>query len=245
MIEDGKKFAVFDIDGTLIRWQLFHAIVHHLGKQGYISADTHQAIHTARMQWKNRNNDDSFHAYELTVVHAYKAALPTIAPHEYLTIVDAVFEEYKDQLFVYTRELLAELKEKGYFLLAISGSQDEIIQKLASYHGFDAAIGATLSIKDGTYTGEIISPIFNKDSTLKELTSKYNLTFTDSIGVGDTASDAAILNMVDHPIAFNPSKELFDISEANRWDIVTERKNVVYKLKWHNDGYVLASNKEM
>ena len=29
-----KKIAVFDIDGTLFRWQLFHELVAELGKQG-------------------------------------------------------------------------------------------------------------------------------------------------------------------------------------------------------------------
>jgi phosphoserine phosphatase len=31
-----KRFAVFDLDGTLVRWQLYHALVDRLAKKGYL-----------------------------------------------------------------------------------------------------------------------------------------------------------------------------------------------------------------
>ena len=32
----GRPFAVFDIDGTLIRWQLYHSIADTLARLGHI-----------------------------------------------------------------------------------------------------------------------------------------------------------------------------------------------------------------
>lgn len=236
----GQKFAVFDIDGTLIRWQMFHAIVHHLGKQGFIAKSTHDAIRSARMTWKNRDSGEAFGAYESLLVHAYIDSLKTINPKQYASIVDEVFEEYKDQLFVYTRDLQKQLKAAGYFLLAISGSQDEIIQKLAAYHGFDAAIGAKLIQKNGSFTGEIETPVHDKAAVLEQLVQQYKLTYSQSIGVGDSGGDIALLSKVERPIAFNPSIELYEAATKNGWDIVVERKNVIYELKRQGDGYYLA-----
>jgi phosphoserine phosphatase len=34
-----QKFAVFDIDGTLFRWQLFHELVAELGNQDLFPKD--------------------------------------------------------------------------------------------------------------------------------------------------------------------------------------------------------------
>ncbi|MFO0882294.1 MAG: HAD family phosphatase [Candidatus Saccharimonadales bacterium] len=235
-----KPFAVFDIDGTLVRWQMFHAIVHHLGKQGYIDPKTHNAIRAARMIWKNRANSESFGHYETLLVHAYLNSLKTIDPAKYDVIVDEVFDEYKDQLFVYTRDLQKKLKKQGYFLLAISGSQDEIIQKLAKYHGFDDAVGAALIKQNGHYTGEIMTPVHDKAKALDELVAKHGLHYKESVGVGDTGGDIPVLAKVERPIAFNPNIELFDAAKANGWDIVVERKNVVYQLQKANDGYQLA-----
>lgn len=235
-----KKFAVFDIDGTLIRWQLFHAIVHHLGVHGHISPKTHADIKAARMIWKNRDSNDDFRNYEHVLVRAYCAALKDIDPTAYDSIVDEVFDEYKDQTFVYTRDLVRSLKARGYLLFAISGSQQEIIQKLAAHHGFDDAIGAVLETKAGKFTGEIITPVLDKPTALRSLMEKHAVTAKGSIGVGDSASDTPMLEMVEMPIVFNPSAELFETAKARAWKIIVERKNVIYTLEPRDGTYILA-----
>lgn len=235
-----RKFAVFDIDGTLIRWQLFHAIVHSLGKQGYILRSTHDKINAARMHWKNRETNEGFRAYEKVLVEAYLQVLTSIDPADYLRTVDEVFHEYKDQTFTYTRDLVHKLKKEGYLLFAISGSQDEVIQRLARHHGFDAAIGSEFVQRDGAFTGEVDTPIHDKKAALERLVKQFDATFEKSYAVGDSPSDAAMLELVENPIAFNPDRGLFEIAQKHQWPIVVERKNVIYELLPQNDSYVLS-----
>lgn len=235
-----RKFAVFDIDGTLIRWQLFHAIVHHLGKEGYILRRTHESIKAARMHWKNRENDESYKTYENTLVEAYAGALKTIDPTDYQRIVDEIYEEYKDQTYAYTRDLIKDLKNRGYLLFAISGSQQEVIDRLAAHHGFDAAIGAKLIIEEGKFTGEIITPIFDKKSALHQMVADHDATYEGSFAVGDSPGDIAMLEEVQNPIVFNPDKKLFAEAKARKWPIVVERKNVIYELTPQDHNYFLS-----
>lgn len=225
-----KPFAVFDIDGTLIRWQLYHAIVHKLGKAGQLLAGDFEAINTARMEWKNRRDSDGFHAYEELLVEKFKAALPQIDPAVYDSIVREVFGEYKDQIFTYTRDLVAELKGKGYLLFAISGSPQEVIELLAKHHGFDDATGGSFERKNDHFTGAYTTPIFDKKAALDALVKKHGATYDESYGVGDSASDAAMLEVVTHPIAFSPDQNLYRIAKEHGWPIVVERKNVIYEL---------------
>jgi HAD superfamily hydrolase (TIGR01490 family) len=234
-----RPFAIFDIDGTLIRWQLFHAIVHELGQRGLLPEGAHQRIKEARMEWKIRTTNDGFGQYEQVLVKEYLAVLKQISPEEYATIVQEVFDEYKDQTYTYTRDLIQDLKAKGYFLLAISGSHEEIIQKLAKHHGFDAAVGSTFEQIDGKFSGNVTTPIFDKAKVLEDLIRQYNLTTKGSVGVGDSKSDAAILELVDHPIVFNPDKKLFAIAKKHQWKVVLERKNMVYELNPENGQYIL------
>jgi phosphoserine phosphatase len=49
--------------------------------------------------------------------------------------------------------------------------------------------------------------------------------------VGDTESDISILSAVGKPIAFNPNDKLAQHAKKKRWDIVVERKNVIYQLE--------------
>lgn len=235
-----RPFAVFDIDGTLIRWQLYHAIVNELAKQGHLESKAFEKIHKSRMQWKSRSHSESFKEYEHALVGAYHAALTKLKVDDYLAAVDSVFEEYKDQVYTYTRDLLRALKADGYILFSISGSQQEVIQKLAEYYGFDEAVGNTYERKDGYFTGEHAHVVENKSKILAELVHRHKCSYEGSVGVGDSEGDIELLSSVETPLAFNPSRQLFDHAQSNGWKIVIERKNVAYELEPKNGSYILA-----
>lgn len=236
-----RSFAVFDIDGTLIRWQLFHAIAHSLGKYGYMPPDAHERIKKARLAWKRRTTDTGFASYEHVLVSEYLAALKNITPEEYQKVIADVFEEYKDQTFTYTRDLLHQLKAQNYFLIAISGSQQEVIEKIANHYGFDAVVGAQQEVIEGRFSGKVDTPIFQKAKILETLIAEHNLNTKDSYAIGDSASDAPMLALVDHPIAFNPDKKFFAIANEHGWKVVLERKNMVFELQKQKNGYTMES----
>ncbi|MBP9761933.1 HAD family phosphatase [Candidatus Saccharibacteria bacterium] len=225
-----RPFAAFDIDGTLIRWQLYHAVVHKLGKAGQLAPQDFEAINNARMVWKNRRTNEGFHDYEELLVTYFQQSLPGIDTTVYDATIQEVFDEFKDQIFTYSRDLVAELKGKGYLLFAISGSPQEVIELLAVHHGFDDCVGGRFERLDGHFTGNASTPIFDKKAALDSLVQKHGATYDDSYAVGDSASDAAMLEVVAHPIAFSPDQNLFRIAQKNNWPIVVERKNVIYEL---------------
>ncbi|HEU5004806.1 MAG TPA: HAD family phosphatase [Candidatus Saccharimonadales bacterium] len=235
-----KKFAVFDIDGTLIRWQLYHSLADRLAHHGYINEASYETMREARMQWKRRTSDEAFPLYERRVVQAFDSALKSISPQQLDEVVNEVFAEYKDQAYTYSRNLIAKLKNEDYFLLAISGSPVEIVSKVAQYYGFDDWRGSTHFSKDGRFTGAKRVVSYHKDKTLIEMIKKHDLSYAVSIGVGDTRSDIAILEMVASPIAFNPDRYLYEYARMRAWDIVLERKNMVYELKYQDGKYQLA-----
>lgn len=235
-----QRFAVFDIDGTVIRWQLFHSIVNELIRRGQLSDEAASAIHAARMTWKRREGEDSFKAYEHVLVHAYLEALTGLSVVQYEAAVENVFEEYKDQTYTYTRDLIRDLKAKGYTLFAISGSQQEIVSKFAAYYGFDDAIGAHLEHLDGKFTGKIDTPALGKQSALDKLLARNDVSKDGSIAIGDTESDIALLEAVEQPIVFNPSAGLLKVAKQHGWKIVLERKNVIYELEPSDGSYLLA-----
>ena len=78
-----------------------------------------------------------------------------------------------------------------------------------------------------------------KDELLRELMARHNVAITDSIAVGDSEGDIAMLELVENPIAFNPTKGLLQVAKNNAWDIIIERKNVVYKLRASDGQYYL------
>jgi HAD superfamily hydrolase (TIGR01490 family) len=235
----GRPFAVFDIDGTLIRWQLYHALADALAQRGHIEPESYQAMRDARLEWKRRAGS-TFKDYEMQVVGIYEAMLKTLSFVQLDEAIDAVFEEYKDQVYTYTRDLIAKLKSENYLLFAISGSQTEIVAKVAGYYGFDDYTGTIYERQAGRFSGQRTVGSFYKDKTLKEMAAKHNGSFNNSLAIGDSASDAAMLKLVEQPIAFNPDADLFEEAKANGWKIIIERKNMVYELEKANGKYQLV-----
>lgn len=235
-----KKFAVFDIDGTLIRWQLYHAVVNKLAKDNLLGKQAYQDIVNARKVWKTRAHPEAFKEYERQVVALFDEAVADIPVKVFHKAAQEVVEEYKDQVYTYTRGLIQSLKDDDYMLLAISGSHQELVKALADHYGFDDAIGSLYVQKGGKFTGKKIVASEDKAKLLDNLVSKHKLTFENSYAVGDSASDAPMLEKVELPIAFNPDKNLFKIAQLHCWKIVVERKNVIYELDPHGGQYLLA-----
>ncbi|HSW78914.1 MAG TPA: HAD family phosphatase [Candidatus Babeliales bacterium] len=235
-----RPFAVFDIDGTLIRWQLYHAVADALVKLGYVEPGSYDSIKSARMSWKTRLPGINFRTYELEVIRVYEEVLNHLPATELDAAVETVFGEYKDQVYTYTRDLIQRLKNEHYILLAISGSQIEVVKLVAAHYGFDDFIGTVYERKDNRFTGNKSVPAFDKAKVLRELVDKHNLIFDDSIGIGDSLSDAAMLELVQQPIAFNPDKSLFDRANQSGWKIVIERKNMIYELNQKDGKYELV-----
>jgi HAD superfamily hydrolase (TIGR01490 family) len=235
-----RPFAVFDIDGTIIRWQLYHAIGDELARQGIIGQTDFKPVRAARMSWKKRSGQEQFREYEAELVRAFDRALPGLEVSVLAAAAEAVFDEYKEQVYTYTRDLIRDLKARHYLLFAVSGSPDVIVKKLAAYYGFDDFAATNYPAKNGRFVGTKELSLGKKPQLLQTLIHKHKAELTGSLAVGDSEGDLAMMDMVEQPIAFNPSRQLFEHAQRRRWPIVLERKNMVYRLEPENDTYILA-----
>ena len=147
-----KKIAVFDIDGTLFRWQLYHELVFELKKLGYFTGEALD-LDAALTSWQGRQI--SWSEYETKVVHVIEHNIATIAPDVLETAAKNVVEASGHKIYNYTAKLLRSLQAEGYFTIAISGSQHEIAEQFATRYGFDECIGSLWERRDGTYTGHL------------------------------------------------------------------------------------------
>lgn len=234
-----RKFAVFDIDGTLYRWQLYHELVQTLALEGVFPESAFHEMDDKWNQW--RGGTLSFDEYESFVVGIMLGKLSSVPIKTFEDACDKVIEQSAHKVHHYTKALLEDLKTQGYVIIAITGSQQELIDRFAEHYGIDIAIGA-LYERDGEYfSGEITRKTMGrKQDILHELVSEHNLTFEGSLAIGDSDGDATLLELVEQPIAFNPSAGLFERAKKEGWPIVIERKNIAYKLEKQGDGLVLA-----
>ena len=156
------------------------------------------------------------------------------APYgEVADVAGEIIEAKHERVYRYTRDLLDDLKGKGYYLLAISHSPKFIVDGFAYELGFHKSYGTFYETgATNRFTGTIEDEhlIMNKSAVLKRAVEKENLTFKNSYGVGDTESDISMLTMVENPIAFNPNRLLYRHAKKHGWPVVVERKDVIYEL---------------
>ncbi len=226
-----RKFAVFDIDGTLFRSGLYREVAYEMMKMGALSKEILEETTAKNREWRHRTHGNAFEEFDMLVVDKIDHELPHIRIDDYEEAAQIVLEKRAENVYVYTRNLLKDLKEQGYFLIAISGSQVELVGPFAKKYGFDIWVGQQWERGDEYFTGNITKTHTNKDMIVRDLMQTHNLTTKGSIAVGDSNGDSGMLKMVDHPVAFNPTQELFENAVENGWTIVLERKNMMYTLQ--------------
>lgn len=240
MTDKKKKLAIFDIDGTLFRWQLFHELVTELTLAKVFPSNTYRLIDDAWQRW--RGGEMPFGEYEKLVVETLITYLPLIPIATFEAAAKKVVVQSGHKVHFYTHNLLKELQKAEYYTVAISGSQQEVLEQFAKKYGFDDCIGSVYERRNGRYTGKITREVYgNKGNLLKEyLEAHPELTLQDSVSIGDSEGDIPILEMVDNPIAFSPSEGLFESAKEHEWKVVIERKNISYTLEVQNGKYILA-----
>ena len=226
-----RSVAVFDIDGTVFRSSLLIELVERLVENGVFSKEARKAYGEERIRWLDRKGD--YQSYIDKVVQVFGAQLKGIPFESVANTAGEVIEEKRDRVYRYTRDLIKDLKRKGYFLLAISHSPKFIVDGFGYETGFDKIYGTFYGTgASGNFTGEIEDEelIRNKAAVLTRAVRKENLTLEGSVGVGDTESDIPMLEMVETAIAFNPNQALYAHAKRRNWKVVVERKDVIYEL---------------
>ena len=227
-----KKVAIFDIDGTLFRSSLLIELVAALIVQDIFPQKSRAIYERDFKRWVYR--EGSYEAYIEAVVEAFMKYLKGVDYKDFERVGLEVVAANKNKVYRYTRDLVKKLKRKGYFLLAISQSPKGLLDAFCKRLGFDKVYGRFYELgPSDRFTGEVVDLhlIANKGNIVRRAVAKEKLTLKDSYGIGDTEGDIPMLELVEHPICFNPNAKLFRYAKLNGWKIVVERKDVIYEIK--------------
>jgi len=226
-----RKFVAFDIDGTIFRSSLLIELVEELIAEGLFPPEARTHYHSSFRHWLDR--EDSYEKYIGAVVESFTQNIKGVYYGDFAEVVKKLIGEKKNRTYVYTRELVKNLKKRGYFLLAISGSPKGVLDSFCRELGFDKVYGRFYELGPGDkFTGQVVDEhlIANKANIIHRAVEKENLTYTGSIAVGDTADDISMLEAVEKSICFNPNMKLYRYAKLNKWPIIVERKDVIYRI---------------
>jgi HAD superfamily phosphoserine phosphatase-like hydrolase len=204
--------------------------VERLVERGIFPLAAREAYAEAQAQWRNRAGE--YGDFIRRVVTSFATYAKGTDFEEASNVAGELIEEQKGRAYRYTRDLIQELKGQGYFLLAVSHSPKFIVDGFAYELGFDKSYGTFYATgPSDRFTGLIEDEelIMNKAAILTRAVKKEGLTLEGSVGVGDTESDIPMLEMASRPIAFNPNAGLYRHAKLRGWEVIVERKDVIYE----------------
>jgi HAD superfamily hydrolase (TIGR01490 family) len=224
-----RPLAVFDVDGTIFRSSLTIELAEKLIEEGVFPRSARAVYTDAKEKWLDRQGD--YEAYVTKVVEAFNKHLKGVPYGAVANAAGEVIEAKKDRVYRYPRDLIKNLKQRGFYLLAVSHSYKLIVDGFCYELGFDKTYGTLLELgPNDAFTGKEkdFHIIANKGAIVKRLLEKEDVTLDGSVGIGDTESDISFLEMVERPIAFNPNQRLLTYAKRMAWEVVVERKDVIY-----------------
>lgn len=225
-----QPVAFFDIDGTVFRSSLLIRLVEELIAARIFPDTAADGYAPAYEAWQNR--EGSYETYMDALVTVFRQQLRGV---HYGTVADIsrlMVAEQSARTYRYTRDLIAALKRDGYYLVAISQSPKMVLDEFCTAYGFDKVYGRIYEIgPTDRFTGvvEAESVITDKANIVTRVFERAAVTPAGSIAVGDTEGDIPMLAAVERPICFNPNQTLFAHAKRQGWEVVVERKDVIYE----------------
>ena len=226
-----QKAAFFDIDGTVFRSSLLIELVETLVEDGIFPPEARRKYEKQFATWQNR--EGSYEDYINALVESFMEYIRGVHYGTFADLGKKVVARVGKKTYRYTRDLIKDLREKGYYIVAISQSPKTILDEFCASYGFDKVYGRIYEIGPrNLFTGEVSAAQFIKDKSLvvKRVLERQELNLEGSIGVGDTEGDIPLLESVEMPICFNPNMQLYTHAKMKGWPVVVERKDVVYTL---------------
>lgn len=226
-----RPVAFFDIDGTFFRSSLLIELVETLAAEELFPVHALQEYRQPYQAWLNR--EGSYEAYIEAVIATFLKHIKGVYYGDFADVGRMVVAEHGKKVYRYSRDLIENLKADNYFIVAISQSPKTVLDEFCWNYGFDKVYGRMYDIGPTDYfTGSIIDEevIQNKAKIAQRVFAREDVTSVDSVGIGDTEGDISLLETVEQPICFNPNRKLYEYAKERNWEIVVERKDVIYHI---------------
>jgi HAD superfamily hydrolase (TIGR01490 family) len=135
-----------------------------------------------------------------------------------------LLRERGDTLWIAPALALARrLGSEGHWLVAVSGSSEEILAPLLRHLGFDHCLATRLERQGGRYTGRIRPPQMigpGKTQAVRDFIAIHGLDATDCAACGDHASDAGMLQSVGHAYVVPGDPLLEKLASLHGWRLL-------------------------
>jgi HAD superfamily hydrolase (TIGR01490 family) len=149
-------------------------------------------------------------------------------------VAETVDEVVSPLVYAEALALIDEHHRAGRKVIVISSSPVEIVAPLGVYLGVDEIIGTRPEVDEtGAYTGKLEFYAYGsgKAEAIREVADRDGMSLADCYSYSDSITDLPMLQVVGHPVAVNPDKELEAIANERDWLIVHFERPVTLRTR--------------
>jgi HAD superfamily hydrolase (TIGR01490 family) len=127
--------------------------------------------------------------------------------------------------------LMEEHHLAGRDVIIVSASGSEVVEPIGDLLGADGVVATRMQIVDGRYTGEIDYYAYgrNKAAALRRLAEEHHYDLSRSYAYSDSVTDLDMLEVVGHPYAVNPDRELRREAVSRGWPVLVFTRPVALR----------------
>jgi HAD superfamily hydrolase (TIGR01490 family) len=145
-------------------------------------------------------------------------------------LVEETLEEVADPL-VYAEALLLidEHKREGRDVYLVSASPIEIVRPVGRHIGVTNIIATKVKTDAAGFflpELEVYAMGPGKADAIRDLAEREDIDLTESYAYSDSITDIPMMEVVGHPVAVNPEKELRKVAEEKEWPILEFEREV-------------------
>ena len=124
-----------------------------------------------------------------------------------------------------TLNLLRWHQEEGHTVILVSGGFQPFLSEVGSLLGTNHTVGTALEEVGNFYTGRLAGPFCHGDDRVRLVrrfieSSGFDVNLSSSYAYGDRVQDIPMLEMVGHPVAVYPDKELLTYANERGWTVI-------------------------
>ncbi len=231
------KFAVFDVDGTLVKGSAGADFVSWLVERKKFPKKNSEEI--AEAIEKNKKELISYEERGRIATLKLAQGFKGKSQKEIQSLAFKFVRTY-DKVFPGSVGLVNFLKKEGFYLIILSRSFREILKALNSRLGFDCIISTEFEVIEGKFTGKVSNKMWDekiKGKKLLEKINKKNFNLRDSFAFGDSEQDSFMMDLVEHPVCLNPNGNLNKVCKNRGWKSFDDLKDLVVLLE---EGKIIA-----
>lgn len=215
------NLAALDVDGTLYEGTLGFSLLDELSSSGLVGTDA--VRHVRATMSEHRDAGARFRDTTGRASDAYARAVEGVRHDDAVRASHAAWRRVRHRLLESTVPLVENLRRNGFTVVLLSGSPQEMVDRLAAELGIAHGVGMRLATgADGAYTRRFLTlPAVPeaKAELLRALAGRLGADPRAALAVGNSASDRVLLGAVGHPVAFEPDDALRALARSRDWTL--------------------------